>query len=178
MQTGVSVNGVLSSEKAVQGNYLSAGGQAVYTDRPTITYVPLTGEKFLRGMINPIDPKNIFFMLQSGYAADFILSLTVESLQGVRNRSMTGGAVREADPEFLRALRLMREVQTAGGMGMRVEEDRAKGSTGVLPARRHTHRHCGKGGGDPTAAQAACGSAEVRAHLFTGARSGERTCRE
>jgi hypothetical protein len=136
MQTGVSVNGVLSTEKAVQGNYLSAGGQAIYTDRPTITYVPLTGEKFLRGMINPIDPKNIFFMLQSGYAADFILGLTVESLQGVRNRSTTGGAVREADPEFLRALRLMHEVQAAGGMGMRVEEDRAKGSTGVLFFRR------------------------------------------
>lgn len=31
MQTGVSVNGVLSSGKAVQGNYLAAGGQAIYT---------------------------------------------------------------------------------------------------------------------------------------------------
>jgi hypothetical protein len=66
MQTGVSVNSVLSSDRAVQGSYLAGGGQAVYTDRPTITYVPLTGEKFLRGLINPIDPKNIFFMLQTG----------------------------------------------------------------------------------------------------------------
>src|SRR5216683_1066587 len=57
MQTGVSVNGALSSERAVQGNYASVGGQAIYTDRPTITYVPLTGEKFLRGLITPIDPK-------------------------------------------------------------------------------------------------------------------------
>ena len=40
MQTGVSVNGTLSSEKAVQGNFASIGGQAIYTDRPTITYVP------------------------------------------------------------------------------------------------------------------------------------------
>src|SRR6185503_5797515 len=39
MQTGVSVNGILSTEKAVQGNYASAGGSAIYTDRPTITYV-------------------------------------------------------------------------------------------------------------------------------------------
>src|SRR6185436_4833479 len=37
LQTGVSVNGVLSSKKAVQGNYGSIGGQATYTDRPTIT---------------------------------------------------------------------------------------------------------------------------------------------
>jgi hypothetical protein len=135
-QTGVSANGVLSSQKAVQGNYVGVGGQAIYTDRPTITYVPLTGEKFLRGLITPIDPKNIFFMLQAGYAADFILALTVESLNGVRNRSTTGGTVREADPEFVRALQLMREVQAAGAFGMRVEEDKAKGATGVVFFRR------------------------------------------
>jgi hypothetical protein len=136
LQTGVSVNGTLSTERAVQGNYVSAGGQAIYTDRPTITYVPLTGEKFLRGLITPIDPKNIFFMLQSGYAADFMLGLTVESLNGVRNRSMQAGTIREADPEFVRALQLLREVQGAGGFGMRVEEDKIKGSTAVMFFRR------------------------------------------
>lgn len=136
MQTGVSVNGTLSSQNAVQGNFAALGGQAIYTDRPTITYVPMTGEKFLRGLITPIDPKNIFFMLQAGYPADFILGLTVESLNGVRNRSTTGGAVREADPEFVRALELMRTVQMAGAVGMRVEEDKAKGSTALLFFRR------------------------------------------
>jgi hypothetical protein len=136
MQTGVSINGTLSSDKAIQGNYVAAGGQAIYTDRPTITYVPLTGEKFLRGLITPIDPKNIFFMLQAGYPADFILGLTVEGLNGVRNRSTAGGAMREADPEFLRVLGLLRDVQAAGAVGMRVEEDKAKGSTGVLFFRR------------------------------------------
>jgi hypothetical protein len=136
MQTGVSVNGTVSSDKAVQGNFASIGGQAIYTDRPTITYVPTTGDKFMRGLITPIDPKNIFFLLQSGYAADFILGMAVESLNGVRNRSTAGGAVREADPNFIRALALLREVQAAGAFGMRVEEDKAKGSTGVVFFRR------------------------------------------
>jgi hypothetical protein len=136
MQTGVSVNGTVSSANAIQGNYASIGGQAIYTDRPTITYVPLTGEKFLRGLITPIDPKNVFFLLQSGYAADFILGLAVESLNGVRNRSTAGGVVREADPEFLHALTLLHDVQAAGAFGMRVEEDKVKGSTGVVFFRR------------------------------------------
>lgn len=136
LQTGVNVNGVISSDRAVQGNYVSAGGQAIYTDRPTVTYVPLTGEKFLRGLITPIDPKNIFFMLQSGYAADFILSLTVEALNGVPNRSTAGGMVRDASPEFLRALQLMREIQAAGGFGMRVEDNKDKGQTAVMFFRR------------------------------------------
>jgi len=132
LQTGINVGGTVSSEKAIQGNFAAVGGQAIYTDRPTITYVPMTGEKFLHGLITPIDPKNIFFMLQTGYAADFILALTVESLNGVRNRSVTAGAVREADPEFKRALQLLRDVQTTGAYGMRVEADKAKGSSAVL----------------------------------------------
>jgi hypothetical protein len=43
-------------------------------------------------------------MLQAGYAADFILGLTVESICGVRNSSTAGGVVRQADPEFVQAL--------------------------------------------------------------------------
>lgn len=136
MQTGVTVNGTLSSERAVQGDFATIGGHAIYTDRPTITYVPMTGDKFLRGLITPLDPKNIFFLLQSGYAADFILGLAVESLNGVRNRSTAGGSVRDADPEFVRALTLLREVQGAGAFGMRVEEDKVRGSTGVVFFRR------------------------------------------
>ena len=136
MQTGGSINGTLSSKNAIQGNFVAASGQAIYTDRPTITYTPLTGEKFLRGLITPIDPKNIFFMLQAGYPADFILGLTVEGLNGVRNRSTAGGALREADPEFVRALGLLREVQAAGAVGMRVEEDKAKSQTAVMFFRR------------------------------------------
>jgi hypothetical protein len=136
METSVNIGGQLSSSSAIQGNSVTLGGAGRFTDRPTITYVPLTGEKFLRGLITPIEPKHIFFMLQSGYAADFILGLTVEGLNGVRNRSTAGGAVRQADPEFIRALELLREVQAAGAVGMRVEEDKAKGQTAVLFFRR------------------------------------------
>jgi hypothetical protein len=136
MQTGVTVGATGSSERAIQGNFVNATGQAVYTDRPTITYVPLTGEKFLRGLVTPIDPKNIFSMLQSGYAADFILALTVESINGVNNRSIVGGRVREAHPDFVRAMELLRDVQSAGGVGLRIEENKDKGSTGVVFFRR------------------------------------------
>jgi hypothetical protein len=132
LQTGVTVGGVVSSERAVQGNSGSIGVQGIYTDRPTITYVPMTGEKFLRGLITPIDPRNIFFMLQAGYPADFILSLTVESLNGVRNRSTLGGVVRPADPDFIRTMQLLRELQSAGAVGMRVEESKEKSTTAVL----------------------------------------------
>ena len=136
LQTGIGVGGTLSTENAVQGNFFNGSGQAIYTDRPTITYTPLTGQKFLKGLMTPIDPKNIFFLLQSGYPADFVLGLTVESMNGLHNRSNAGGNVRAADPEFVRALQLMREVQAAGAVGMRVEGNKDKTETAVLFFRR------------------------------------------
>jgi hypothetical protein len=132
IETSASVGGQLSSAEAIPRNSLTLGASSKYTDRPTITYVPLTGEKFLRGLLTPIDPKNIFFLLQSGYAADFILGLTVESLNGLHNRSASADAVREADPDFLRVLELMRDLQMAGAIGMRVEDNKATGKTAVL----------------------------------------------
>jgi hypothetical protein len=136
LQTGVNVNGTASSSGAAAGDFLTVGGSAVYTDRPTVTYVPMTGEKFLRGLIKPIEPRNIFFMIQSGYAADFLLGLTVESLNGVQNRSFSSGVTREADPDFLRALRLIREVQASGAVGVQVEGDANKAVSTVLMFRR------------------------------------------
>ena len=136
METAVTAGKTWPETSALGGSVAALSGSARFTDRPTVTYVPMTGEKFLRGLITPIDPKNIFFMLQSGYAADFILGLTVESLNGVRNRSVAAGAMREADPDFIRALELLREVQAAGAVGMRVEEDKVKGQTAVLFFRR------------------------------------------
>ena len=60
LQTGVNINGTVSSKQAIQGNFVAAGAQSIYTDRPTVTYVPLTGEKFLHGLITPIDPSEGF----------------------------------------------------------------------------------------------------------------------
>jgi len=132
IEMSANVMGQISSADAIQGNSVALGGSGKYTDRPTTTYVPMTGENFLHGLLTPIDPKKIFFMLQTGYAADFIVQLTVESINGVRNRSATGGSVREADPNFSRILILLREVQEAGALGMRVETDANRGQTTLL----------------------------------------------
>jgi hypothetical protein len=51
-----------TSSSQLLGNTYSIGGSSRFTDRPTITYMPMTGETFLRSMITPIDPKNIFLI--------------------------------------------------------------------------------------------------------------------
>jgi len=135
LDTGATIGGQITGVGGA-GNYGSVNGAATYSQHPTITYTPMTGDKFLQGLITPIDPIRIFFLIQAGYSADFILSLTVESLNGVRNRSTLGGTVRPADPEFARVLQLLREVQLEGGVGVRIEESKEKGSTTLLFFRR------------------------------------------
>jgi hypothetical protein len=61
-----------------------------------------------------------------------VLGLTVESLNGLSNRSLTGGRLREADPAFRHTLDLLRELQARGAFGMRVEEDKLKGQHAIV----------------------------------------------
>lgn len=133
LETGVNVGGNLLSSG---GDSLALGGSGRFTDRPTITYMPMTGDKFLRGMLTPIQPKAIFFLLQSGYAADFILGLTLESFNGLCNRSTASGHLREADPKFIRVIELIRDIQSSGAIGVRVEQEQEKEKTTVLFFRR------------------------------------------
>jgi hypothetical protein len=117
LETNLSLDGSIDTD--VSG---SVGAGARFTDRPTVTYTPLTGQKFVRGIIAPIDPKNIFFLLQAGYPADFILGFCVDSINGVRNRAVNRQGIRPADPGFLHALDLLAELQSVGAVGIRIEE--------------------------------------------------------
>ena len=71
LETSVNAGGQVSSSGAVQGNTLSLGAGGRFTDRPTITYLPLTGDKFLAGFLTPISSAKIFQLIQAGYAGGF-----------------------------------------------------------------------------------------------------------
>jgi hypothetical protein len=123
LETSGSVGGTLNASGAPSspGNSLVLGGSARYSQQPTITYTPLTGDKFLEGFLSPVEPSRIFSLVQAGYAADFVLELGLESLNGLRNQPVSLGSKYPADPEFFRVLTLLREIQDARAVGLRVE---------------------------------------------------------
>jgi hypothetical protein len=121
LETSLGVNGQVAKTGAGD-TFGGVGASGTFTDRPTITYMPMTGEKFLQNFLTPIHPAKVFALVQAGYAADFILELGVESLNGLRNRPVSVGSRQQADPEFFRVLALMREIQDAGAVGMRVDQ--------------------------------------------------------
>ena len=97
------------------------GAQGRYTDRPTSTYAPLVGERFARSMMTPLPPPAILSLIQAGYPVDGVLRLAVHEINGIRNRYGGDLRARPADPEFYTLLRDLRRIQTAGGIGLRVQ---------------------------------------------------------
>jgi hypothetical protein len=95
-------------------------GSGTYTDHPTISYTPLTGEHFGKSLLKPISPEAVFAMIQAGYPADFILKATTRAINGRYNRS--GGAdPRRADPKFDELIAAIRRIQRAEDLAMRIE---------------------------------------------------------
>ncbi|MBN1510092.1 MAG: hypothetical protein JW955_24815 [Sedimentisphaerales bacterium] len=92
-----------------------------YYDRPTITYIPMTGDKFARNLLSPIPPASLVALVQSGWPVDFVFRMTCESINGIRNRS--GGQLQGqvADPRFEELLKAMRRIQLADTIGLRLE---------------------------------------------------------
>ncbi len=130
LETDVSLGGTLGS--GYGNNSLSLGGSGRYTDRPTITYTPLTGNRFLRACLTPLDPEQVFFLIQAGWPADGVLFTALASLNGLKNQQATLSGVTPAAPEFLRALDLLRKIQLSGAVAMRIQQNAQKQETMLL----------------------------------------------
>ena len=91
-----------------------------YSDRPTITYMPLTGAEFTRSVMTPIPPRTIMSLIQAGWRADLLLLLTVRAINGVSPAPRVGGA--PSDERFFRLVSLIAKTQDDDGMSFRVEK--------------------------------------------------------
>lgn len=120
LQSSVNLNAQASSEGAIQGDFASLGTSGTFIDRPTITYTPITGQQFNKSFMTPIPPGAILFMVQSGWPADLIYSLTVDSINGLRGQVSGGMNARPSDPGFTRIVQLFRKIQQSGAIGMRI----------------------------------------------------------
>jgi hypothetical protein len=103
-------------------SYRNLGASGVFTDRPTISYAPLTGEKYVTNLLRPIPPQAIFAMLQAGHQADYILQAAVRAINDIYNYSGSPARARREDPTFPLVTRAFRRVQQAGALGMRTEK--------------------------------------------------------
>ena len=138
LEGAVNLGGTLSSASAIQGDSLSLGTSGKYTDRPTITYAPITGQQFNQSFMNPIPPRAVLFLMQSGWAADLIFPITVDSINGLRAAVAGGANARAGDARYYRVIELLRRIQKSGAVGMQVKrQNDAKETTVLFFYRQH-----------------------------------------
>jgi hypothetical protein len=103
-------------------NTQSPSVAGTYADRPTITYMPLSGDKFTRTLMKPLPPPAVLTLIQAGYPIDLVLRLSVHSINSIRNRYGGAARARHADPEFYPLLQRLRRIQDSGAIGLRVQK--------------------------------------------------------
>jgi hypothetical protein len=104
---------------AANSNSAGVGGYYRYSDKPTITYTPLSGQKFTKNLLTPIPPMGIVSMIQSGWPADMIFSICVKSINNQTNYSARDNSKKH--DAFLRLITLWRELQADDVVDFRVE---------------------------------------------------------
>lgn len=107
--------------------------QRAFIDRPTISYAPLNNNaRFIQNMTLPLPPAAVLYLMQAGYPVDLVFDLTLDSINGLRNRVTSGNQVEPASPEFQRLAQILRRAQSSGSIGMRIEMDKEKKSESLV----------------------------------------------
>ena len=132
------IDGRLGWGTAIPGGDTQAlGASGTYIDRPTITYMPKTGDDYLKAILDPVQPSSLLSLIQSGYSAKLLFTWAVEAINGVHNWSVAanqrGGA---ANPEFLEYVDLLEQLQRAGAVGFELETNEETDRTVVLVLRK------------------------------------------
>lgn len=128
VQGDVSVGGQITPLGRSGDTFTSAGAAGQYADKPTITYQPLSGDKFARSLMAPIPVTGILSLIQAGYPADVVLRICVNSINGLENDFGGAGNPRAGSPQFRELMSLMRQSQAAGGAGFRTKATKDKQS--------------------------------------------------
>ena len=144
LETDVAVGAGFSHPLSINGNTLSVGASSRYTDRPTVTYQPLVGDRFRKSLMTAIPPEALASLIQSGWHSEFLLRCCVHAINHLRNYA--GGAQmyrRQADPAFVELAGVLDRLQRNGILGLGVGRARGPGD-GVGSDKGGT----GKAGGD------------------------------
>lgn len=77
---------------------LAAG--AGFSEKPTLFYSPLEGEKFVRQMMTPLSPDTLILLANSGWSVERVFAVTLQEMNGIRNAPTASGPTPSNEPEF------------------------------------------------------------------------------
>ncbi len=100
--------------KEAEPDFYSPGLNLSYAEKPTITYIPLQGEKFVERLFSPIPVEHLVLLYHSGWSVARIFRLCVQQLNEVKNAPSASGPTPKLKPEyedFYRVTEILRFLQ-------------------------------------------------------------------
>jgi hypothetical protein len=100
---------------------ITADAAATYFEQPTVSYSPITGERFAAQLLSPIADELTFSLVQSGWPAYGVLIMSLERLNDLQNLTFEA-YLHEQDEElraFERAVRLLIDLARREAVGLR-----------------------------------------------------------
>ena len=102
-------------------NVFGLGAGVARTERPTVSYSPLQGEKFIQRFLSPVSLKTISLLFHSGWNVDRIFRTCFQHVHKIKNAPGASGPTPERVPvyeRFAHLSRLFRHLQARGEMEM------------------------------------------------------------
>jgi len=131
LETGVNLEAKRFPRDAASSN-ATLGVSGSYSESPTISYAPLSGERLVNSLLRPIPPETVFAMINGGRRVDFLLRATLRSINGVYAASTLSPAARQEDPAFARIVEALGRIEQADALGLRIEKHGEHAITYVL----------------------------------------------
>jgi hypothetical protein len=112
--TSAGVQAGFGPESNYAGNLVPFTGGMAYEENPTITYVPVQGERYLRQVLSPVplDILILFIRNDADFARPF--TLFANRINDMRNPNFLDGPSAEPDPRFQRFVELHSLLDRAG----------------------------------------------------------------
>lgn len=94
-------------------------GSVTLSERPSVTYLPLQGENFVKKLMTPLETETLALMYHSGWTLDRMLKVCVRRLGPLVNAARASGPTPRLVPEyrdFFEAAGLLQQLWEAGDL--------------------------------------------------------------
>ncbi len=101
------------------------GGSIGMTEKPTVTYSPLQGDKFIQRVLSPLPLKTVALLFHSGWSIERIFRLCFQQMNLQKNAPSASGPTPGLAPEFkgfASAVKILRELQVQGAIDLSYHE--------------------------------------------------------
>jgi hypothetical protein len=106
---GAAVGGTVAPNAG--GSSATLGASLAYSEHPTVTYSPLTGDQYAERMLAPIPLDSLMLFAQSGWSTERLFLVTVLRMNNVLNSPETAGPTPQHAPDYARFAKLAEQLQ-------------------------------------------------------------------